>query len=211
MMAIALFLLGCIVQCVSPIYTNDQLVSNPDIEGFWDAPNFHGTWEINESEDGYILEQWYCPITWGGTIITTYELRLAEIEGILVMDVYPIQNPGTDATELGDWSDIWALTGHTVFIVDEMSDDSISLRYLFPVEENAEELYSDLPTTTDLEENLYEYPVLDMSTEEFQELILKSLDEEYEDYWLTMELDRIDEPDRWAPESEDQLVPAEQE
>ncbi len=211
MIAIAIFLLGCLVQCVNPIYAPDQLVINPDIEGFWDAPNFHGTWEINESDDGYILEQWYCPITWTGTIISTYELRLAEIDGITVLDVYPIATPGSESESMGDWSDLWALTGHTVFVVDEITPDSMSLRYLFPEDEDAEEIYYNLPTTVDLQEELYEYPVLDISTEEFQKLLIESLDDKNEDLWLTMEMVRINEPGRWAPDTdeEDSMVPGE--
>lgn len=182
LITISLFLIlnsGCFIDSVHPYYKVDQLTTNPAIEGHWILDDeYYEAYYIEKNPDDmpytmylYDIEGW----------VATYELHLAQIDDILIADIFPVDLVEKGDRSLTDLSMLWELTGHACFIINSASESGLNISIMTLTEwyklfsdDDREEIERDWSTQ-------YNVNSYDVSTETLQRLIIETHNDE--NYW----------------------------
>jgi hypothetical protein len=81
----ALILLAGCVPSLNPVYTDQQLVFDPNVLGAWVQANAQNTWEFTKRDDKSYRLVYTDKDGQQGRFVA----RLADLEGTLVLDLYP--------------------------------------------------------------------------------------------------------------------------
>ena len=186
--ALLLVLSGCLIPNENPFYLDDQIVSKPEIVGDWylnfmDDPADPSVYDLysvaeNEDGDGYVLT-----LNDMEDHIGIFLLQLAEFDDILIADITPIDLPEYEVARNIVPPELWTLQGHGCYVIKEISEHQIILRCMWLGWDAilADYEYEMLPFEGNVNFGYYKIP-----TEEFQDIIVKNLDND--DLWFDMAL-----------------------
>jgi len=203
------FASGCLIQNIYPIYCEEETIKDDQILGCWVTPM--DLWEFVDDGDGYRLTY-----TTEDRRVGTFDVHLALIEGNLMLDVLPIEQPLTywDGSSWSMDQPLFLISDHAFFVIDSLEPEKIALRALNPT--RFEDFFTrDQLVNPEPDIEKAEFAVLALSTEEFRQIILETLEipftpydpevQNNDDTWIPFNLKKINRdeiPDEWWVEGE---------
>lgn len=164
-LTVAIALAGC-VRSLHPLYTDRDLIFDPDLVGCWSEEGAAEAWEFSkEDADSYRLV-----LTDGRGKSGTFCAHLLRIDGKTFLDLFPADRE----SDQSDFYNFHLLPVHTFLYVKQLKP---TLQMSFPDPDWLEKLLKEDPNAI-RHEVVQSQVILTASTEELQEFWLKRLDTE---------------------------------
>lgn len=169
-LAVALLAQGCFVLSIHPLYSGDKLVSNDNLPGTWTgSDDEEGFWTFEETEtNGYrmrVIEE--------GRPDGLFTAHLIQLDGKYFLDLYPEAQEGANEYFFNH-----VIAAHSFWLAD-IGQDTLRLASL-----DYDWLRDAIKAgKVDIDyEQLEHYLVLTGDTRELQALVVKYVDEAFEDF-----------------------------
>ena len=169
-LAVALLAQGCFVLSIHPLYSGEKLVSNDNLPGAWTGSDDEkGFWTFEETEkNGYRMT-----VVEEGKPDGLFTAHLIQLDGRYFIDLYPEEQEGANEYFLSH-----AISAHSFWLAD-IGQDTLRLASL-----DYDWLRDAIKAgKVDIDhEQLEHFLVLTGDTRELQALVVKYIDEAFEDF-----------------------------